>query len=566
MIDLDGTILNTVHPSWKPFKDGLDNYQIDKHLNALPYFRGAKEFIHKQQQEGNVILIVSDSHPKYVAPISKHLRCECVSLADKPNSSKLLSYLNTHHEYKEMLKTKDCVFIGDTVLDIELGRQLAIPTIWILPYTVTKEIINCKDKVGDKMACLKMGPTYSVHSFEEINQIINDPINHLYAIESIFSGGKSSKAIKYTQNRFSNGSYAAIRCLARQESGECDKYARADKYFQISNPDRSIDFMKSLASGVNCFIKQQAVANQSWDYITYIPDKKTTVPQNKMKDIFNMIETSIPKIELFKWADTVEGSLRKENLYNTRKEFLEKYLIVNAINIEKYNDFHKDTDNIHDVRGKNIIIIDDQLTTGATAWFAIHNLKEKGANNILFIALFQMIFYIGSNILCPNCGKTLAIKIRRHDGYKFYSCVPPKFGGNGCGYIIDYQSDKETFTKYLKIISKYQWAFKEFIKGRKDISHNMLQFVVDSEDKIQLISEMHTYPMDFISDKCIEELYSLREKVNKLLNCHPLRAAVWKEWAINNMNNDYWDNPKDIMIWALNNIDKLDKYIKKNGN
>ena len=42
---------------------------------------------------------------------------------------------------------------------------------------------------------------------------------------------------------------------------------------------------------------------------------------------------------------------------------------------------------------------------------------------------------------CPNlvdgqpCGKAMKIKIKKSDGKKFYSCMPPKFGGNGCGHI-----------------------------------------------------------------------------------------------------------------------------------
>lgn len=259
LIDLDGTILNSVHPDWKPYKDGQDNYQIDSCLDRLPFFSGAKEFIQKRQHVGDIILIVSDSHPKFVKPISKHLGCDCVSLADKPNSSKLFSYLESHSDCKKMLELGDCILIGDTALDIELGRRIGIPTIWILPYIATEEIKNDKDKVGDEMACLKMGPTYSVKSFEEIHQIIDDPINNLYILESIFAGGISSKVIRYSQNRFMDGSYAAVRCLARQESGICDKYARADKYYQISNPDRPIELVENFAKSISSFLNQPAV-------------------------------------------------------------------------------------------------------------------------------------------------------------------------------------------------------------------------------------------------------------------------------------------------------------------
>lgn len=74
-----------------------------------------------------------------------------------------------------MVDSGDCVFIGDTALDIELGRRIGVLTIWILQYQITDEIKNEKDKVGDEMASLKMGPTYTVKSFAEIQKIIDLP-------------------------------------------------------------------------------------------------------------------------------------------------------------------------------------------------------------------------------------------------------------------------------------------------------------------------------------------------------------------------------------------------------
>lgn len=437
LIDLDGTILNSIHPMWKPYRDGQDNYRIDNYLDKLPFFPGAKEFLQKQKEIGNTVLIVSDSHPKYVEPICKYIDCDCVSLADKPNKIKLSSYLDTQPNHKEMVESKDCIFIGDTVLDIELGRRMGIPTIWILPYIVTEEIKNEKDKVGDKMSSLKMGPTYTAKSFTEIQQILENPIDNLYAIESSFAGGESSRAIKYSQNRFMDGSYAALRCLARQESGVCDKYARADKYYLLANPNRPIELMTNLVRGINSYLNQPAVANQDWDYITYLTDKQTTVPRNKMKEIFDIIETQIPKVQLLKWTDNVDGSLRSKNLYDERREFLEQYLFIDAADIKGQGLFHKDDGDRLNINGKNIVVIDDQLTTSATAWHVIHKLKAKGAKNILFIALFQMSLPVESDVLCPRCGKPMQIKIRRSDGYKFYSCTPPQYHGDGCGYIMN---------------------------------------------------------------------------------------------------------------------------------
>lgn len=435
LIDLDGTLVDTVNPKWTSFKDGQENCSAVDLVNQLIFFSGAREFIRMQRDKGNSILVVSDSHPKYVKPICEYLGCDYVYLADKPNKTKLSSYLEEHPDYKELVQSGNAIFVGDTALDIELGRRMGLPTVWILPYRITDEIKNDVTKVGDTMGCLKLGPTYTAKSFNEINQIIENPIENLYTLESIFSGGESTKAIKYAQNIFRDRSYSAIRCLARQEADMCDKYARADKYYLMSSSERPSELVTQLAYGVSSYLNQPAVANQNWNYITYLTDKQTTVPPNKMKEIFDKIETAIPKVELLKWIKNDGKSLRNQNLYKDRHNFLCDHLSIDAI---KNHSGIYEMSNGETLKGKNIIVIDDQLTTSATAWYVIRRLKyDYGANNVLFIALFQMILPVQTDVKCPNCGKPMQIKIRRRDGHKFYSCTPPQFKGNGCGYIMD---------------------------------------------------------------------------------------------------------------------------------
>ena len=55
--------------------------------------------------------------------------------------------------------------------------------------------------------------------------------------------------------------------------------------------------------------------------------------------------------------------------------------------------------------------------------------------------MFQMVLAVNNNdVICPICGKPMIMKIRRSDGHRFYSCTPPKYGGDGCGFIIDIQN------------------------------------------------------------------------------------------------------------------------------
>ena len=246
------------------------------------------------------------------------LGVECVSLADKPNTSKLYQYLESHPNYKQELDNGDCFVIGDTRLDIELGRQIGAMTIWFLPYQITEEIKDERDGIGDEMLSKKYGPTFAAKTFDEMERIIDAPLANLYSIEAKFANSTSYRAVRLNDNRYGDGSYVCIRCLARQEQGACDKYARADKYYIMSNPQRTQEFIRTLADGISNYLNQPTLISQGWDYFTYLTDKRSTTPPNKLKEIFDSVETSVPKVQLLKWADNVHGSLREQNLYSDR--------------------------------------------------------------------------------------------------------------------------------------------------------------------------------------------------------------------------------------------------------
>lgn len=141
-----------------------------------------------------------------------------------------------------------------------------------------------------------------------------------------------------------------------------------------------------------------------------------------MKQIFDRIDAGIPKYKLMTWLEMNQGSLRNQIDYQSRKQFLNDYLRI---------------DESVDLRGANIIVIDDQLTTGATAHYVIKQFRERGAKNVFFFAFFQMIVEVGDKMICPNCGMAMKIRRRGSDGKRFYSCVPPQYGGQGCGLIIN---------------------------------------------------------------------------------------------------------------------------------
>lgn len=421
-IDLDGTLTNTTHPGWQPYRDGQDSVDV----NMVPVFPGAREFIQECYNRGIHVVLVSDSHPRYVEPIRAMLGLQGIFLADKPNTRRLDEYIAVSPILQqELTHPENCYFIGDTKLDIEIGRKMRIRTILLQLYSVPDSDVDVHSGVGDRMGNLKMGPTYCAFSYADVLQIFDDPDRKLYALESRIIGQESTNVIRFWEHSYSYDTKTAILCLARQEEGLCDSFARSDKYREISNPNRTPEFLDLLAGTLSSylhFFESTCPPSIQWTHLTYLSDKSSTKPPEKMKQIFDRIQSGIPKAKLLTWLERNQGSLRNQVDYQSRRQFLVDFLRV---------------DDGVDLRGANIIVIDDQLTTGATAHYVIKQFRDRGAKNVFFIAFFQMIMEVGDAVICPQCGQKMKIRRRARDGKRFYSCVPPQFGGQGCGNIIN---------------------------------------------------------------------------------------------------------------------------------
>ena len=415
LIDLDGTLTDTAHARFKRYKDGLEDFV----LQDIPVFPGALDFVKKQIEENNTVVVVSDSNPKYVSRIATEIfKVQSINLADKPNVVKVNDFINNNQNLSTLfLNSKsDFLVIGDSWLDIELGRRLRVPTVLTSFYKPSD--LEERDGIGQEWKPIKMGPTFYARNFPALESIVGEFNSNLLAIESIFQNSSSANAVHFKDYKDSIGRIL-FRCLARQEDGECDAFAKASVYYQIDNPNRSKELLSNLAKGVANYLKAVVGFKAlNWDLFTYVSDKKTTTPPNKMWEIFELVETDIPKQKILQWSDNVTGSLRHHPDYASRKEFIHKYIHISA-----------DVD----LTGKNIIVLDDQFTSSATAQVISKKLRASGAKNVLFIALFYLVLPV-NNRQCPRCGKPLLIKIRKVDGNKFYSCLSPQFRGQGCGY------------------------------------------------------------------------------------------------------------------------------------
>jgi hypothetical protein len=425
LIDLDGTLTNTADIALKPMKDG----QKPTDLSRIKIFECAREFISEVTGLGFQCIIVSDSYPKYVYTIVKEYfsNVSALPLADKPNTLKTLNFLRSQNIE---ISDSNCYVLGDSWLDIELGRGLRVPTVLTAFYEATN--LEIRDGIGDYVKNIKSGSTYYAESYDEILNILRNPLQNLLCLEAGFKSAVSDLARKPRPDDFLP-SLTAHRILARQSQGECDEYHITEKYFDFSRTDRSRELLFTLRDSVITYV-DRILEQRSflWDIFTYVPDKQTTQPANKMGELFDLIvelvgqkTPSLNCLSIFEWNEGVNSSIRSQPSADERRSFVDSNLILQGgVN----------------VKGKNVIIIDDQYTTGATAEIVAKKLRARGAKNILFIALFHLITSVDSSKLCPNClkngrNKQLLVKINRTTGNRFYSCVPPHIHkGDGCGY------------------------------------------------------------------------------------------------------------------------------------
>lgn len=437
LLDLDGTLTNTNSNSYEAIKYGREGFSP----NQIPLIDGALEFLKSLLVQGFVPVVVSDSHYKFVPVVVKkrfsdelNFDIPCISLADKPNVEKAKAELDPIFK-SHGLDVSDCIMVGDTCKDVEFARSLGIPSVLCS--------LECADKSEDKFVGYGWkydhqgsGPTYTVKNYQELLSILQDPRGNLYPVEQLKTGvitpNSVCRPIKIDSTKRQSGGYSFIRALGRQAEGACDEYGVAQLYkqFQGSGPAQS-EISRQIGSVLGEYLQFTQGAPLPYDFfkdfvLTCVPDKSSTQPPNKMQNLMESIkvQNAVYEPKLFSWVENEIGTIRNHKTKIDRLEFIKRRLQFNTNEKTK-------------IAGKNVIMIDDQLTTGATAEACIQMLNENGAVNIMFLVPFFMTTEVSIK-KCPHCHKPMKLRYRRKDQKPFFSCPNSQWGGDGCGYIEDF--------------------------------------------------------------------------------------------------------------------------------
>lgn len=416
LMDLDGTLVDTNASRYDGIKYGRDR---SFSMGDIPIIAGARSFIEAVKNCGHSVTIVSDSHDAYVGPVAEKIfGTQWLALADKPNSAKLRAYLEGVFEFPSRSVAEEFLLVGDTRLDVQLARGLSLPSAQLFRGTddVPHDPYHNEESSWARR-CME-GATYNCRSFDELLRVIETPAKHRLVLEDPIG----TAAARMFNGRNRNDGHTLIRGLGRQQQGPCDAYGAIGRYYKFGSEDRTADFLAGVARDVRRYLHDEVMVHDfvRWDMITCVADKATTKPPRKMAKLLHALDVDLPKEELFVWSPDVKGSIREEKKRAGRMGFIKRFVRLESD---------------ADLRGKNVIVIDDQYTTGATAMSHVDMLLEAGVQNILFVALFYLTEEVPIEKSCPRCGKTTRIKYRKRDGAPFYNCVPPEYNGTGCGWM-----------------------------------------------------------------------------------------------------------------------------------
>lgn len=172
-----------------------------------------------------------------------------------------------------------------------------------------------------------------------------------------------------------------------------------------------LNFKENYTKSVDLFFDAALCSlrrNESFDILTYVPLK----PKENKYDRFvglKLEKNSKDGMKLQQVLEFNKNFSQKGSNFYRRKEN-----VKGAFNV------------LSDIKGKNIIIIDDVYSTGSTIEEAIKTLYENGANKVLavLLAVNQMtesnIEY--KNLKCKLCGNEMKLRINKK-GELFFGCT-----------------------------------------------------------------------------------------------------------------------------------------------
>lgn len=429
IFDLDNTILDT--SSLKQIRESRNMDALDKNLDTLEIHDAANRLINFLFEENIKLGIVTNSPRWYAEKILKHFKIfdlfqsvvtynEVSFYGIKPSPTGIKKVLAD----LQITDPSTVLYIGDEPNDVIASYNAGVlPVIgsWtnrqplsdtpfgVLSYKLIKKHFPILKNLALLAENSAMDGCYSPINGEanflpldSNGNIISDPENlSIFCFGRYFSQKNEITARLHDNHRLS-----------------LDIFAKENATSSYRVPIYWNQIFSNLIKNISSYPKSKI---NHFDVVTVIPAK-----ENKIKRLENMLEAIKPEHEGVQFLPELfyflEGAPSLKSLPKVqRSETLKKYLRVNS----KY---------ISSIAGKNILILDDVITTGSTLKVSCELLIDLGANAVLGSCIAKTVSLQREFKQCPKCDSELILRKNHTTQARFWSCPKKNAAGQYCGH------------------------------------------------------------------------------------------------------------------------------------
>jgi hypothetical protein len=197
------------------------------------------------------------------------------------------------------------------------------------------------------------------------------------------------------------------------------------------------------------------IVGESFDYLTRVPPKPSQT-EDRIGDQIQYIPTLNFSGRRIPAAKIKPDLLRCIRDYSPQKDM-------------GHYDARRDNvigvfDVIGEVRGKDVVVIDDITTSGSTLMEITKVLYEAGAKKIVPIALSyhpeNLTSFTSQSLDCPDCNYQLIPRHQRADGKPFYGC--PGYFETGCRGSLNFATGVRKLNELIEIEELEEFEDIEF--------------------------------------------------------------------------------------------------------
>ncbi|MGQ9373368.1 HAD-IA family hydrolase [Acinetobacter tandoii] len=420
LFDLDNTLANT--NLLEEIRISHDLYKLTESLSEISLYPKTRELLDTLVKKEIPIGLVTNSPRWYVDTFLKHFDLE--------------SYFSTIITYTEAIKfngvkpsglgivnalerigiqaTPQVLYIGDDYIDIlasyDAGVTPIVPS-WASrkPVSQTPAAVLSTDILLNSINDLDNAKLIAELCADK--ETFDFPKEHLNFIP--LDKDANIITLSHNLNTLCFGRYftrqSPISAKYQKEHKLSLEILRKENEVNYTIPQYFCDLLTHTIKKIPQY-SQSRINN--FDIVTVVPAKYGRVPrlENLLNEIKNNLALEYPDIQfipdLFYFDQDAESS---------------KNLRPDERIIENNNKFHLNETYSMKLNGKNILIIDDVITTGSTLRRANELIENFNPNRILNICLAKTVS-ISERKVCPECQTLMAIRTNNQTQIDFWGC------------------------------------------------------------------------------------------------------------------------------------------------